>query len=221
MKKAIAKREMDSKEIRTRATYAIGYHEGTKLSAQQMVVNAIACGVQLQRAKATLPHGQYMNWRKNYIGKTISDRTLNYYLKLVDTLALEHKSKYATVADLLDVNPSKVTPAYAGRVLPKVNRLTEGKHYRELLEDFNIIKPRQTKSIKAAKKMPARTGDNETDQKNLGHVWVEDVLALLDGAESFKGHLHDEDLTALLNSFTSTAAVFDVPLVPSPEGGPS
>jgi hypothetical protein len=134
----------DSEEARKIAMWAIGHHGLTRAGATLTVVAAIACGIQLKKAKELLPHGEYEKWWKKYM-QCISRRTVHRYLSLV--IFLEHVAggKCATVAHLLDVPPEKMTTEYAKQVAPHVAKVVEGKSLTQLYQDFGIIKARASK----------------------------------------------------------------------------
>lgn len=209
--KAVAVRAIDTEEARTWASWAMSYHMGTTAAAQATVVNALACAVQLSRAKEGLPHGEFEKWRKKYL-PDIPCRTAQRYLQLLDQLQLEDGSKCATVAHLLDVNPTEVSEQQAKRVVAKVSKLLEGRNLQQLYMDFGLVKPRQTKDVKLMKRLPPKTGDAHQDAQALAHIWTEDTLEKLDGARHFKDCISDDDLTALVNAMVTAAAELGVPL---------
>jgi len=210
--KEVAVREIDSEAARMRASWALSYHQGTKIGAQMTVMNAIACGIQLQKAKESLPHGDFRKWQTKYL-KTISTRTATRYLSLVQRMSHELATKWDTVALLLDVSPEKFTPEYASKIAPRVKKLVEGKSVRELYEDFGIIKPRQTATEKVLKRIGPRTGDKEEDRKNLTAAWVDKVEETLAGAKYSKDFVRDKDLNRFIDSLISAAAEWGIPLV--------
>lgn len=213
----VKQQEVDSEEARRWATWALSYHEGTKIGAQMTVLNALACGIQLQKAKAALPHGQFMAWRKKYTGNVISARTTANYLALTTRMEIAQGPKFATVANLIDVAPEDFTPEYAQKIMPKINKLIEGKTVRELYESLNIIKPRQTKTEKARQRIGPSTGDPEKDAQARARVWASDTLEKLQAVKYFAKHISDEDLTSLIHSMISAAAELGVALVEAGE----
>lgn len=211
---AIAKRSINTKEARTIATRTLSYHEGTKRGAEMTLVNALACGIQLQRAKELLPHGQFMAWRKS-LGSSVSPRTLDNYLALVNRLAGQLGSKFATVANLLDIAPENFTPKYAVKIMPTVKKLVEGRTVRELYEGLGIIKPKQTKARAFQDKVGPSTGDPKADSEARAKVWADELLHKLGTADTFASHLTDDDLSAIIQSMVSAAGSLGVSLTVS------
>ena len=210
MTRAVATRTMDGEQARRRAAWALTFHDGALQAARMSVVNAVACGVQLAKAKAEMPHGEFGKWRKRY-APALANGTAHRYMSLRARLAAELPG-FARVEKLLDVDPATITPEQAERVVARVGKLVESRSLNQLYLDFGVIKPRETPSRKAARKLPARTGDRNTDNAARGSVWVDKVLAELKGADLFAEFLADDDLNRLVEGMTSAAAELGVPL---------
>lgn len=167
---------IDTEKARLIATWALGHHDGTRAGATLTVVSAIACGIQLNKAKELLPHGEFMKWCKKYLG-SIDHRTATRYMALavdlqtkLDTVPNLKPSKFATVANLLDIAPEHMTVEYARKVAPRVAKLVEGKSIKELYEEFGIIKPREACDREAqelVKKVEAQNPKNAKERQML------------------------------------------------------
>lgn len=209
---AITKRAIDSEDSRKRATRVISYHEGTLIGANMTVMNALACGVQLMKAKEELPHGEFMKWRKKYVGESVSSRTLDNYLALSKGLNKQLGSKFATVANLLDVDPADVPDDYAKKIMPRINKVLEGKSLGQLYQHLGIGKPRQTKDVKHKKKMGPSSGDAKTDAKARARDWAGETIVKLKAARTFGEHINGKELSTLITAMINAAAEMGVPL---------
>lgn len=172
---AVAIRPVNTEQARKRAAWVLSYHDGTRIGANMTIMNAIACGIQLNKAKEELPHGEFMKWHRKYL-KTIGDRSTRNYMSLVLNLKALHPGKMATVANLLDVDPSKVSPEYTRKLMPKVQNLIEGKTVKELYDGFGITKARKKMDQKARDRISREPEDPEERRKFYAKEFADEFV---------------------------------------------
>ena len=91
-------------------------HEATSLALRRTVEHAMAAGDLLLEAKATVPHGQWLQWFADNCGP-ISERTGQLYMKLAKNRATIEKemANPQSVADLT-LNEAAALCVLAGRL---------------------------------------------------------------------------------------------------------
>lgn len=211
-----AEKMMDTEKARIMATWALGHHDGTRAGAKFALISAIACGIQLNKAKQLLPHGEFQKWQKKYLG-SFTDRTARRYMTVLDQVRAKVKSD--TVSDLLDIPPDKLTFEYCRQVFPRVQKLVEASTMKELLQDESVIKAPKASDQEAQDRAARVSAKNpETDEEKqllfAQEFWTEVETSLEKFARFYKdGITHSEvkekvekkaikQLVALLESIT-------------------
>jgi hypothetical protein len=173
MSKKVIKQErlIDSEEARQIADYALGHHQGAVEAAGLSVVRAIACGIQLIKAKELLPHGEFMPWYKKYL-QGISQPTANRYAKLAALVKSQLTS--STTITRLDAAPEQLTPNYIRRYLPALAKVVEGKMLTELYQEYGIIKPRKAHDQEALDRQERVKARNPKDKHEEQLYFLQD-----------------------------------------------
>ncbi len=105
------------------------FHQASKQLSEYAVRCAVAAGIELQRAKASIEHGEFGKWiTKNC---NFSERTAQNYMKLAE--------------ELLEDNMPKLLAAESGNYLGEVEKALEkapvkGRTLAELYADYGVIK---------------------------------------------------------------------------------
>ncbi|MBN1671189.1 MAG: hypothetical protein JXR37_09165 [Kiritimatiellae bacterium] len=197
---AVGKPAIDSVEARTIATRVLQWHQASFSHAQRAVISAVACGIQLAKGREQLPHGAFRKWSKKYF-PMISERSVTNYLAITSHLRLKSPRKMATVANLLDCSPDKMSDTDYQHVGANVQNLVDGRSVRGLLEDAGAIKPKNTKVQRGKEREDRRVrlGLSEEEFKQReAKEWAEQVGELLGMAEVHGKYLVDNDLLTLV-----------------------
>jgi len=191
----------DSDDMRLAANHALQAHENTRVSAQVMVVNALACGFIMFHAKEALPHGEFGDWQKKYLAD-IPERTRARYLAFAKALADQGgaSSSLLTVASFAP--PGDLTQERVARIAPKIREATEGRTFTELGRDLGVFKPKNTKTERAKKKK--RTGNKAHDHAEDAHEWVVAVCEVCADHDHHVDNLRELDVDPLVNALADT-----------------
>jgi len=200
---------IDSEDMRAAATAALCFHHAAAQGATLAVINAVACGVQLAKAKAALPHGQFEAWRKKYI-PDVSERSSRMYLQTVTRME-ELGGGYKQAVKLLDTGGQQITTEHAKKLGPKVREIFDGGSLTDLYRELGVVKPKQTKGEKAAKKIGPSTGNPAADNARIANVWAGEILELLGYADVHREFITDDTLNALFDGFRKASADLGVP----------
>src|SRR5690349_21749875 len=72
--------------LRDRRDRIVTYHTGSKRSAQQQIVYAFLCGLELVQTKEQLGHGKFLPWCKDNLPDDCSQRTATNYMRFADVV---------------------------------------------------------------------------------------------------------------------------------------
>ena len=156
------------------------------------MLRAISAGIQLNRAKALLGHGEFLVWTKKYLGG-FSLRSGQHYMALVDGLEAAHPEKWDGIVKLLNVAPDILTEAYGDKVAVRLQGMIEGKSVRELYENFGILKARAHCDDAARKLLEGAPKDVKEQQLYFAKAVFGKVCDSLERFETFVDDLPEEE----------------------------
>ena len=169
-------KEIDTEMARTIAARAMNFHRDAAESAAMAVARAIACGVQLLKARELLPYGDLMKWYRKYL-RSISERTCQRYAALADKLCA---AGMGGCIKKMDVAPEKLTPAYIRRFVPEIGKIIEGKMLTELFQEYGIIKQRKAHDQEAMDRQERVKSRNPRDQREEQLYFLQDWFKEVD-----------------------------------------
>lgn len=140
-----------------RATTINKYHTLSREAAQDAVSFAVMAGLELSAAKASIGHGNFLNW----IAKNceFSDETARRYMQLSDRM-LESGAMKAVIKEL----PAGQVQTAGDRkaLLAAIKEMTDGHTLQQLYFDFGIMKAKPIPDRGGAHNPYGRCGNPDT-----------------------------------------------------------
>lgn len=192
----------NSEAMRLAANQAIQAHMMTKAGAQMFAVGAIACGHIMSTAKERLIHGQFEAWESKYL-KSIPRSTRKRYMQMFTAWKLSENGKCPAVGHLLSAAPADLTQNHIQRIAPQIIEVLDGRTFAELGRELGVFKPRETRSVRAGRRIGKLTGDKEVDHQHLARLWVEDLERITGEAENYPTWLSSDDLNRAIRALVT------------------
>ena len=190
-------------------------HAEAKKHAELAIIFALRCGMLCIKAKAKLPHGQFLSWIKNNI-HGLTDRTCRKHMEFAKNYKLERDSDLSEEElTSADFTTKLADREYLSDLAARAGQFTQGRSLTELYEDYGVIKINKQE----------RFGNNNPEGKNGAELSTQQkyelcvkraqkefneafgaISSLLrDSHHQLLGDAHIEQLIGIADEFSKTA----------------
>ncbi|HYE32714.1 MAG TPA: hypothetical protein VEH27_14905 [Methylomirabilota bacterium] len=141
-----------STDLKQSREHVLHCHNACLRAAQDHVGYAFLAGFELQRVKAALPHGQFMNWCRENLPDVV-DRTVNRYMAFAQGLAAKFDTVSNFAAEALLLTDGSLNERDRKAILEAAHEAADGKTLTELYRDLGVIRQPKEKQYHPPKEL--------------------------------------------------------------------
>ncbi len=116
------------------------YHEGFQKAFSDQMGYAVLAGLELNRIKAALPHGEFMKWRAKHLPE-IPHRSASRYMEFQTKLATH--GQFPPVANLKLLENGELSDKDKDKVIKSVHDIADGKTLTQLYRDLDMVREKK------------------------------------------------------------------------------